>query len=285
MSNEIFDFSNLIAKRLGNKQKYKNPNELSFQHPCNALLAAATGQGKSNLLLSLLLLPELKMYHQMLYLVCPSIDEDIYQFLQLHYQDIVDEHNALMDKKFKNSKEKPPHIQLGDVFKHISKYEDLPPIESIDKTKQNIWVIDDFVTDKKINEWVSKFCLKNRKTNSSLIYLSQSLYDTPRIVRRQLKNGYLVLWGSPSGKELQVFQQDFNAGVEPEEFIQMYKTATSIPYMPMIIDYKTKSRRWRFRQGFKVPLGKEDVDYAKRQEELEKQIKHKLDGDSDDEEK
>ncbi len=252
---DLVNFSKIVSKKV--KNKFRNHNEISFQHPCSALICGFTGSGKSNLLLNLLLNTELKMTYDKVILICPSIDEDSYQFLQKYY----DEMQSNYEKKTK--------MQLGyKVFTHISKAEDIPKPEAFDKRLQTIVIVDDFCTNKAVNKKIEDFIIMCRKYNTSLIYLTQSYFEVPKLIRLQMANGYVALFHPPSLREIGQYMLEFSLGITKEEFIKIFNEGTKKRYTPLIIDFKSRGTKWMFRRGLTEPLGVDEKSEGSDDEKL-----------------
>lgn len=72
------------------KLKYENTNPLTVQHPARCCIVGASGCGKTNLLLNLLLNKTLKMDYTRIYLIVKDATEDKYRFLRDYFKDIED---------------------------------------------------------------------------------------------------------------------------------------------------------------------------------------------------
>jgi hypothetical protein len=245
MMGGIIDFSKVVQKK--SKLKFRNENFLSLIHPCNVICCGYSGSGKSTFLCNLLVNHDVKMTYDRVILVCPSLDEELYDWLNEYYNNI------------QSQVERATKTRLGyQIFTHIADPTKIPELSEFerDKTKlQTLLIFDDMITNKLANEFARKFSIKNRKLNISLIYLSQSYFEIPKLLRQQLGNGYIALWGTPSGIDLRNYMAEFNLGVETDVFKKIFKQATSVKFRPLVIDFKTKDPTWRFRAGLTLALG------------------------------
>jgi len=180
-------------------------------------------------------------------------NDDTYKFAKEQIESMVNETNDELDKNPKNKN--VPRVKLSDVFVHISKAEDIPKLEDFDKTIQNLIICDDMVTNKAVNDKIKNLAIQNRHINASILYVSQSYFHIPILVRRCMGSGYCCLWNVPSGTELSTYCRELSLGVDPEEFKKLYRLATSVRYRPLIIDFKTQDPKWRFRAGLDLPIG------------------------------
>ncbi len=216
--------------------------------------------------MNMLLTENIKMSYDRIILICPSIDEENYQFLKKQCDEIQD--NFEKDEK----------IRLGyRVFQHISKPEDFIKVEEIDKSLQHIVIIDDFMKNKSINALVENFATVCRKYNCSLIYLSQAYFEVPKTLRLQMANGYIALWCPPSLKEIGQYMQEFGLGQSKEDFIEMFNRATkhdngARSYLPLLIDFKNRGTKFQFRRGIDTPLWKEEFTETSGSDDEKKMI-------------
>jgi hypothetical protein len=280
---KTLNYDDMIAEKVP-KTKYENKNSMSLQHPIGpVIMSAATGQGKTNELLNLLFTPDLKMTYTKVYLICPdtTAEEDAYQFMKMHFQEMIDNTNAKIAEFNKRNKKKHyDPMQLSDVFVHISKYEECPTLESINKKIQNIFIFDDIIDDKKLNEYATKLIKLSRKINCSVFYLSQEWTAIPIFFRKQIKNGAAFLWETPTATELRQYSQMFCLGMEPEEFKRLYDEATSVPHRPLVINFKdrVKNKQWFIRAGLEKPMLKPEP-YQKQIHKVADEIEMKYDDD------
>ena len=122
-------------------------------------MVAPSGSGKSNFITNLIaLFCKGKETYDQIYIFCKSVDEPLYRFL--------------------NDKSK----ELIEVYEDLSK---LPAINDINPSKQTLIVFDDMVTDIKKHPIISEYFIRGIKRGCSIMFLSQSYYGTPKIIRRK----------------------------------------------------------------------------------------------------
>ena len=64
--------------------------------------------------------------------------------------------------------------------------EKLPPINDLNTCKQTLIIFDDMVTDLKKGPIISEYFIRGRKKSASILFLSQSYYNTPKIIRQNI---------------------------------------------------------------------------------------------------
>ena len=106
--------------------------------------------------------------------------------------------------------------------------------------------MDDLVLEKNQSA-LEQYFIRARKLNCSLIYISQSYYRVPRIIRQNLN--YLVIKQLSSLKDLYRIMSEYSLGVEKPQLGDMYKSATGSKQDFLLIDMDTDPTN-RFRKNF-----------------------------------
>lgn len=186
---------------------------LSFQHDdkvgsFRSVFGGGSGSGKTNLLISMLLQGQIKFDH--LYLYTKSIEQPKYKLLI----------------RFINSLEKEYEKATGqpiDMLTIGTSIDDIVPLDEIDKTKINLAIFDDLLTEKH-QEIIEEYYIKGRHSNVSCIYLTQSYFDTPKVLKKN--SNYFVLFGVSSKNELISLAKDHSLEHDMKTFKTMIRTAT-----------------------------------------------------------
>lgn len=253
----IINFDKYFPEYVKSHHKNINAKNGAFLHPSNIIICGPTGCGKTNWLLNCLLHAHYRMTYSKVILLCPTLNEPSYQFLQKFYE----EKKILAENHARTIERKP--VSFPDIFVHVSSVDEIPDGDLrnlVDNELQNLLIVDDFVTDKKINKAVEDFCKINRKINTSLIYLSQSWFAIPKFIRMQVNNGYACLFGVPSMKECTLYAQEFSVGgLDAKGFKDLFKKVSRKKHVPLVIDFLTRDSHWMFRAGFE-PIGPESEE-------------------------
>lgn len=120
---------------------------------------------------------------------------------------------------------------LGDRIQFFFRLEDFPSVNDFkDLSKKNnklyCVVFDDFVTEKgkKNLQKLDDFLIYGRAKGISVVLLSQSYYDTPILLRKQLS--YVCLCGIKSNRDLLGIMREYSMqGVDAYQLEEMYKYA------------------------------------------------------------
>lgn len=208
---------------------YYNPNKLVPQHPFRLCIVGASNTGKTNTLMNIIELSE--NFHK-IYLFAKKLDESLYQYL-------IDSWEKRGDK-------------LGiDLIYTSNDIEDMISVDDVDESIQNLIVIDDFVCERNLSR-VSELFIRGRKSNCSIVFISQSYFGIPTQVR--INSDYFIFTKNLKGNELIQVAKDQGGMLSIDEFRKFYRTATNEGYNFFMIDLKHKDNKYRFRRNFDFSL-------------------------------
>jgi len=104
-----------------------------------------------------------------------------------------------------------------------------PQLDKFDKDKNHLLVWDDLVLSKDLS-MVENYYIRARKLNVSVIFISQSYYRIPKIIRNNCS--YMVLLKLSGEREVNMILKEFGLGVTKEELIEIYEYATQEKFSP-----------------------------------------------------
>lgn len=227
---KLFNFDLLIE----DKQKYRNSNKI-IMHPARVIMCGASGTGKTNTLLNLLVRKETKMDYDHVYLYAKDTSEDKYVWLINYFKKL---EKDVLDK-------------TGEVVKlitHSNKIEDVPPLSQIDKTKQNLVIFDDWTNESANNLATLKdYFTMGRKQNCTTFFICHNWYGCPKTFR--LNTQYAIILRLPSRREILELYKELGQNWEKDEFIRAYQDATNKNYDCLFIDSKTNDPVLKIRNG------------------------------------
>ena len=128
----------------------------------------------------------------------------------------------------------------------------------IDGEDQVLMVYDDLVLEKN-QASISQNFIRGRKLNISMIYLTQSYFATPKVIRNQCN--YLFLKKLSCNRDLSTILSEYNLGVDKKDLTNYYKFATRNQKDTFIID--TDHDDLRFRKNY-LDIIEMDKDAKKR---------------------
>lgn len=181
-------------------------------------IVAPSGSGKTNFLCNLIgLFSKGKGTFQTINIITRNKDEPLYKWI--------------------TSKSDQINIKEG--------LSNTPNLDKYDKEFNHLLVWDDLVLSKDLS-MVENYYIRARKLNVSVIFISQSFFRIPKIIRNNCS--YMVLLKLSGQREVNVILSEFGLGVTKEELIEIYKYATSEKFSPLLIDMEAESNQ-RFRKG------------------------------------
>ena len=211
-----------FAKKI---EKSSFTNQLEFkqnkrglpQHPARIMLLGPSGCGKTNLLLNFLLPSPSKLNYTKLYLFAKDINEPSYEYLR----------GKLDDKEEKLKKYAEKHkLDLPEdfaLYHTAATLNEVPAVNDIDKTEQNIVIFDDFAIDRQ-QDIIKEYFIRARKQNCTLIYLSQSTKAVPKEIKDQI--GYLAIFKPAGGYEITNLARNYGTDLESKEFKKLINETT-----------------------------------------------------------
>ena len=217
----------------------ENPN-FELHHlkiPFRMCIVAPSGSGKTNFLLNIIhLFSQGKGTFADISIITRNKDEPLYRFLQ----------------------SKNDQIQIKEGL------ENLPVLDKFDKTINHLVVCDDLVLAKD-QRAIENYYIRARKLNCSVIYISQSYFKIPKIIRNNCS--YMCLLKLSGQREVNMILSEFGLGVSKEQLLALYDYATKEKFVPLLIDMEAQPAD-RFRKGFLevLKVRKEGEVYDPKQE-------------------
>ena len=132
---------------------------------------------------------------------------------------------------------------MRDVYKNINYY-------NPNKENKILIVFDDMIADmiqnKKLNSIVTELFIRGRKSNISLVFITQSYFKVPKDVR--LNTTHFFFKKILSKRELQQIAINHSSDITTEDFVNIYKKCTDEPYSFFVNDTTlTSDNPLRFR--------------------------------------
>ncbi len=194
--------------------KILNPNFKShhISLPFRWLINCSSGGGKSNFLVNLLY--EFKnTFHKII--IVSKAEETLYDFLKSKLKDNI------------------------EIY-----YEGfIPDIEKMEKGKNGLIVFDDMVLthDNRIGEMF----IRGRKLGFSSVYISQSFFNTPKIIRQNVN--LISLGRGMNKRDLRLILSEFALGISVNDLESIYAELTKQPMNFMTIDINNRNIRYNIK--------------------------------------
>ena len=123
----------------------------------------------------------------------------------------------------------------------------LKPINEFKPNEQTLLIFDDMVLDVKNHSTIQEFYVRGRKRGVSVMFLSQSYYGTPKIIRQNIN--YCVVLKLGGTRDVNAILRECSIGLTKEELLYMYQQATKQKFDVFIINLD-KSSNERYRHNF-----------------------------------
>ena len=217
-SGKIENLYEKIPKELLDKVDNPNFHLHNLKLPFRMCIVAPSGSGKTNFLVNLLSIFSNGVgTFQSITIITRNADEPLYRWI----------------------KGKSDQLVIKEGLSNT------PPLDKFDKEFNHLVVWDDLVLSKDLS-MVENYYIRARKLNVSVIFISQSYFKIPKIIRNNCS--YMVLLKLSGNREVNIILSEFGLGVTKEELISLYEYATNEKFSPLIIDLETDKDN-RFRKG------------------------------------
>jgi len=202
---------------------YPNPNfeKTQVKLPSYSLICASGGSGKTNMLVNLL--QRWDNTFSDIYIINQA-EEPLYDFLL---------------KK----------IPKGLTITH--KMSDLPTFEELGKSKktQKLFIFDDMLFVKNSIDYINTLFKRGRKVGATVIFISQSFYDTEKFIRKQIH--YLFLLSISGKRDLDAILRTYNFNdVDDRILTRIFKDATKQHLNFLKIDVRNTDINKKFSKNF-----------------------------------
>jgi hypothetical protein len=219
VNTNIVNWYEKIPKEMLDTTENPNYNIHKMKIPFRGCVIAPSGSGKTNFLCNLIHLFSMgKGTFTDITIVTRNKDEPLYKFLG----------------------SKSDQIQIKEGI------ESIPPLDKMDKELNHLVVFDDLVLNKN-QAPIENYYIRARKLNCSVLYLSQSYYRIPKIIRNNCS--YMIILKLSGNREVNMILSEFGLGVSKDQLVRMYEYATKEKFSPLLIDLEAEPVD-RFRKGF-----------------------------------
>lgn len=227
---DIINLYETIPKKFKEEERhYDTEKEVNIKLPFMMCVTGATGSGKTNAVINII--RKINAFDKIM-LWAKNTDEPLYA--------------AFIDQL--REVEKKTGASILSVSNTI---DDLPDVKTINKDNTTLLLVDDMVTEKdKALSKVAEYWIRGRKQNCSCMFLSQSYFKIPKIIR---DNSYYFIFAKIAGeRDLQLILKDYKLGVTDDQLVELYNKATAGGYPNFFfVDVKTSDVDLRFRRNLK----------------------------------
>ena len=122
---------------------------------------------------------------------------------------------------------------MDDVYENIYDY------NPIKKKRKKLIVFDDMIADimanKKFPPIIKELCIRCRKLNISLAFITQSYFSVPKDARRLNSTHYLKMKIN-NKRELRNISHNHSVDIDYKDFVEIYRECPKEPFDFLIID-------------------------------------------------
>jgi hypothetical protein len=133
----------------------------------------------------------------------------------------------------------------SDQIRIVEGLHNTPKLDDMDKKTNSLCVWDDLVLSKDLSS-VENYFIRARKMNCSCIFISQSYFLIPPIIRKNIT--YLVLLKLNGKRDINAIMSEAGIGVSKDALVKIYQYATSVRMCPLLLDLEAPPEQ-RFRRG------------------------------------
>lgn len=215
---KIINMYERIPRELLDNAENPNFHLHKLKLPFRMCVVAPSGSGKTNFVVNLIaLFSQGKGSFADITIITRNKDEPLYKYLELRSEQII----------------------IKEGMEHI------PQLDKMSKEDNHLVIFDDLVLAKDQSR-IENYYIRARKLNCSVIYLSQSYYRIPKIIRNNCN--YLVILKMSGQREVNMILSEFGLGVTKEQLIAIYSYATKEKFQPLVVDMDEDPSK-RFRKG------------------------------------
>ncbi len=196
---------------LTKKKKIRNPgyDKHGIELPCYMLIIGGSGSGKTNVLMQFITLSDNTF--DKIVICLKSKEEPLYELLE----------------------KSVPEVEFRE--------NEVPDMDEFDGAKMSLIVFDDLVLDKDQTK-IQEYFIRARKKNITCIYISQSYYKIPKLIRINAR--YILLKKLSSIRDLNLILSEF--ALQKKELLHEYELATKQFTDFLLIDIFNNSFRKNF---------------------------------------
>ena len=192
VNGEMIDYYDIMPKKFLLQSHNPNIKTHGINVPFRMLIIGGSGAGKTQTLLNLIKV--MNGTFQNIHIITKNKDEPLYNFIE--------------DKLGK---------QGLTITEGIGS---APDLDSFNKKEQSLIVMDDLVLEKN-QKTLEQYFIRARKLNCSLVYISQSYFSVPKMIRQNLN--YLITKRLNTLQDLFRIMREYSLGVEKNTLQNIYE--------------------------------------------------------------
>ena len=216
---EIIDWYKKVPKKFLLKAHNPNYKKHGINLPFRMLIIGGSGAGKTQTLLNLI--HNMNGTFNKIYVITKNKHEPLYEYLEEKLKDDI------------------------SVIEGIDAAPDLD--KDISKKDQTLIVMDDLVLEKN-QKPLEEYFIRARKQNASLVYISQSYFAVPPMIRKNLN--YLIIKRLSNQPDLFRIMREYSLGVEKDVLLKLYEESIKDNKQDFLLVDLDAEPENRFRKNF-----------------------------------
>jgi hypothetical protein len=207
---------------------YPNEKLMNIKLPARMLVLGPSSSGKTNIVMGIT--KYIGIWDKVI-LLAKNLEEKLYKHFIKCYRAV--------EKKTKQQ-----------MLLAINDMNDLPEVEDNDPKENTLFICDDFINEKQtvLDSKLAPYFTQGRKNGVTSIFLSQSYYRTPMIIRQNVS--YVLIKKLASAKDLsRILAEYTQLGVTADELMKLYHNAIEGDFTNFLtLDIDTYDPRLRIRK-------------------------------------
>jgi DNA polymerase III delta prime subunit len=189
--NGMVDYYKVMPKKYLLKTHNPNFKDHKLNLPFRMLIIGGSGAGKTQTLMNLIRV--MNGTFNNIHIITKNKEEPLYEYLE---------------------------SKVDTGLSITEGIDSAPNLDEFDKKEQSLIVMDDLVLEKNQKQ-LEQYFIRARKLNCSLVYLSQSYFGVPKMIRMNLN--YLIIKRLNTLQDLFRMLREYSLGVSKEALVDLYQ--------------------------------------------------------------
>jgi len=189
--NGMVDYYKVMPKKFLLQSHNPNFKDHKLNLPFRMLIIGGSGAGKTQTLMNLIRV--MNGTFNNIHIITKNKDESLYNYLE---------------------------SKVDTGLSITEGIDSAPNLDEFDKKEQSLIVMDDLVLEKNQKQ-LEQYFIRARKLNCSLVYLSQSYFGVPKMIRMNLN--YLIIKRLNTLQDLFRMLREYSLGVSKDTLVDLYQ--------------------------------------------------------------
>ena len=216
--NGMVDFYKSMPKKFLLQSHNPNFKDHKLNLPLRMLIIGGSGAGKTQTLMNLIRI--MNGTFNNIHIITKNRDEPLYNYLE---------------------------SKVDTGLSITEGIDSAPNLDDFDKKEQSLIVMDDLVLEKNQKQ-LEQYFIRARKLNCSLVYLSQSYFAVPKMIRMNLN--YLIIKRLNTLQDLFRMMREYSLGVSKDVLVDLYQHSIQDNKQDLLLVDLDSEPKDRFRFNF-----------------------------------